>query len=76
MKKIEAIKGNSVYKVMPVIMQQIVFTKKEVQEASGVSVNVISNIINQLVALGIIVPDSTVVKKVIVISGYMTFLWG
>ncbi len=63
MKKIEVIKGNSVYRIMPVIMQQIVFTKKEVQEESGVSVNVVSNIINQLVQLGIIVPDSTVAKK-------------
>ena len=63
MKTIEAIRGNSVYRIMPVIMKQIVFTKKEVQELSGVSVNVVSNIINQLVELDIIVPDSTVVKK-------------
>ena len=63
MKKIEAIKGNSVYRIMPVIMQQIVFTKKEVQEESGVSVNVVSKIINQLVDLGIIITDSTVAKK-------------
>lgn len=63
MKKIEVIKGNSVYRIMPVIMQQIVFTKKEIQEDSGVSVNVVSNIINQLVDLSIIVPDSTVTKK-------------
>lgn len=63
MKKIEVIKGNSVYRIMPVIMQQIVFTKKEVQEESGVSYNAVSNIINQLVDLKIIVPDSTVAKK-------------
>ena len=63
MKTIEAIRGNSVYKIMPVIMKQIVFTKKEVQELSKVSVNVVSNIINQLVELDVIVPDSTVVKK-------------
>ena len=48
---------------MPVIMKQIVFTKKEVQDESGVSVNAVSNIINQLVELGIIIPDSTVIKK-------------
>lgn len=63
MKKIECIKGNSVYRIMPVIMRQIVFTKKEVQDESGVSVNAVSNIINQLVELGIIIPDSTVIKK-------------
>lgn len=63
MKKIEQIKGNSVYRIMPILMKQIVFTKKEVQELSGVSVNVVSNIINQLVDLKILNPDSSVVKK-------------
>lgn len=63
MTKIESIRGNSVYKIMPVIMKQIVFTKKEIQDASGVSVNVTSKVIDQLVELGIIVPDSTKVKK-------------
>lgn len=63
MKTIEEIKGNSVYRIMPVIMKQIVFTKKEVQELSGVSTNVVSKIINQLVDLKVIVPDSTMVKK-------------
>lgn len=63
MKKIESFKGNSVYKIMPVIMRQIVFTKKEVQDESGVSVNVVSNIINKLVEMEILVKDSTVIKK-------------
>lgn len=63
MKAIEAIKGNSVYRIMPVIMKQIVFTKKEVQNLSGVSVNIVSNTINKLVDLGIVIPDSTKVKK-------------
>ena len=63
MKTIEVIKGNSVYRIMPVIMKQIVFTKKEVQEMSGVSINVVSKIINQLVELKVIVPDASVVKK-------------
>ncbi|MGL4374526.1 MAG: Fic family protein, partial [Turicibacter sp.] len=63
MKKIEAIKGNSVYKIMPIVMRQIVFTKKEIQEESGVSVNATSNIINQLVELNILVKDDSVVKK-------------
>ena len=43
---------------MPVIMKQIVFTKKEIQELSGVSPNVVSKIINQLVDLNVIIPDS------------------
>ena len=63
METIKAIKGNSVYRIMPVIIKQIVFTKKEVQEISGVSVNVVSSIINQLVDLKVIVPDPTMIKK-------------
>jgi Fic family protein len=63
MKAIEVIKGNSVYRIMPIIMKQIVFTKKEIQDLSGVSVNIVSNTINKLVDLGIIIPDSTKVKK-------------
>lgn len=63
MEQIRKIKGNSVYRIMPVLMKHIVFTKKEVIAESGVSVNVVSNIIEQLVNLGIVVPDSTVVKK-------------
>lgn len=63
MKTIELIKGNSVYKIMPIIMKQIVFTKKEIQDMSGVSQNVVSKIINQLVELKVIVPDSTIMKK-------------
>ena len=63
MKAIESIKGNSVYKIMPVIKKQIVFTKKEIEEASGVSVNAVSKIIEQLVDLNILVKDPTVMKK-------------
>lgn len=63
MKKIESFRGNSVYKIMPVIMRQIVFTKKEVEEESGVSVNVVSKIINKLVEMEILIKDSSVIKK-------------
>lgn len=63
MEQIRSIKGNSVYRIMPILMRQIVFTKKEVIEESGVSVNVVSNIINKLVEMGIVVPDNTVIKK-------------
>lgn len=63
MNTIKSIKGNSVYRIMPVIMKQIVFTQKEVRELSGVSVNVVSKVLNQLVELGVIVPDPTLGKK-------------
>lgn len=63
METIKAIRGNSVYKIMPVVSNQIVFTKKEIQDYSGVSVNVVSRVIDQLVDLGILVKDSSVMKK-------------
>jgi Fic family protein len=63
MKKISGIRGESIYKIMPVIMKQVVFTKKEVQEQSGVSINVVSNNIAKLIDLGIIEKDTTVTKR-------------
>lgn len=63
MKTIEQIKGSSIYKIMPVIMRQIVFTKKEVALESGVSMNTTSSIINQLVKLGIIEEDRAIYKR-------------
>lgn len=57
------IRGNAVYRIMPAIKKQIVFTKKEIEEASGVSVNSVSKIINELVDIGILVQDSSVMKK-------------
>ena len=61
MDAIKQIKGNSVYKIMPVIFKQIVFTKKELVDASGVSVNVVSKIVDQLVKMGILIKDASVV---------------
>lgn len=63
MKTIEDIKSVSLYKIMPIISKQIVFTKKEIQAATGLSVNTVSKVINQLVDLGILVSDQTVIKK-------------
>ena len=63
MNKVSSFRGESIYKIMPVVMKMVVFTKKEVQIESGVSVNVVSNNINRLVEMGIIEPDSTVIKK-------------
>ena len=62
MKKIEILKSNAVYRIMPAIMRQIVFTKKEIEEESGVSRNTVSNLIDKLVELGILVQDSNYAK--------------
>ena len=63
MQKIKSIKGNSIYRIMPLILKQVVFTKKEIEELSGVSRNVVSNLIDKLVELDIVVPDSNYNKK-------------
>lgn len=63
METIKKIKGNTIYKLMPVIKKQIVFTKKELVDASGVSVNMVSSLVKQLVELQILMPDSSVMKR-------------
>ena len=62
MKKIESLNSNAVYRIMPALMHQIVFTKKEIEEESGVSRNTVSTLIDQLVGIGILVPDNTYPK--------------
>ena len=63
MKTIKLIKGNSIYKIMPIIMRQIIFTKKEIEDISGISKSTVSNVIDQLVELGILKHDSSYAKK-------------
>lgn len=63
MERVKSIKGNSVYRIMPVILKQVVFTKKEVEMESGVSRNVVSNIIGKLVELNIVEEDISFNKK-------------
>ena len=62
MKKIDELGSNAVYRIMHVILKQVVFTKKEIEEESGVSRNTVSTIIDKLVSIGILVPDSTYTK--------------
>lgn len=62
MKKIAALKSSAVYRIMPAIMHQIVFTKKEIEDESGVSRNTVSTLIDKLVELKILVPDSNCAK--------------
>ncbi len=62
MDKIKTLNSNAVYRIMPAMMHQIVFTKKEIEKESGVSRNTVSTLIDQLIELGILVPDSTYAK--------------
>ena len=59
---IETLKSNAIYRIMPAIMHQIVFTKKEIEDESGVSRNTVSTLIDKLEEMGIIVSDSTYAK--------------
>lgn len=61
-KKIAVLKSSAVYRIMPAIMHQIVFTKKEIEDESGVSRNTVSTLIDKLVELKILVPDSNCAK--------------
>ncbi|MCI5967205.1 MAG: Fic family protein [Tenericutes bacterium] len=60
--KIKVLGSNAVYRIMPAILHQIVFTKKEIEEESGVSRNTVSNLIDQLVKLGILEIDDSYAK--------------
>ncbi len=62
MKLIESINSNAIYRIMPAIMHQIVFTKKEIEDESGASRNTVSTLIDKLEEIGIIVKDSTYAK--------------
>ena len=59
---IDKLKSNAIYRIMPSIIHQIVFTKKEIAEESGVSRNTVSMLIDKLESLGILVKDSTYAK--------------
>ena len=62
MEKIEILKSNAVFRIMPAIMHQIVFTKQEIANESGVSRNTVSTLIDKLVDLKILVKDSNYIK--------------
>lgn len=62
MEKIKSLNSNAVYRMMPAMMHQIVFTKKEIEEESGVSRNTVSTLIDQLVEMKILESDSTYPK--------------
>ena len=62
MEKIKALRSNAVYRIMPAMMHQIVFTKKEIEDETGVSRNTISKLVSKLVDIGILVEDSSHAK--------------
>ena len=63
LEKVKVLNSNVIYKIMPSITRQIVFTKKEIEKESGVSRNSVSKLIDKLVDLEILVPVSSYGKK-------------
>src|SRR5574344_1233088 len=62
MNKIKSLNSTSIYRIMPVMMHQIVFTITELSDLSGVSRNTVSRLVDKLVKLNILVPDNTYAK--------------
>ena len=62
MQKIKTLNSNAVYRIMPSLIHQIVFTKKEIEEESGVSRNTVSTLIDELVKIGILEIDDNYAK--------------
>lgn len=60
--KIKILKGSAVYQIMPIITKLVIFTKKEIEEESKLSRNTVSRIIDKLVELNILVPDTNHIK--------------
>ncbi len=63
MDKIKVLNSSLVYLIMPVIMNLIVFTNKEIENQTDISRNTIARILNKLVELEIIEKDNTYAKK-------------
>lgn len=59
---IKSLNSTAIYRIMPAMFHQIVFTKKEIEDETGVSRNTISNLIEELVKLKILVPDQNYAK--------------
>lgn len=62
MQRIKSLNSTAIYRIMPTMMHQIVFTKREVELESGVSRNTVSSLIDRLVEMNILVVDSTHAK--------------
>ena len=70
MTKMETMHSATLYKIMPIILSQVVFTKKELIEMTGLSKSTINRMIQKMEELRDISYDGSVRKKVIVIHVY------
>lgn len=61
--RIKEIGGSSIYKIIPVMMKEVVFTKKFIEEQTGVSSNTLTKNIKKLIEMGILLDVSKGRKK-------------
>lgn len=54
MEAIKVIGGSTIYRIVPLMMKEVVFTKKYIEEQTGVSKNTLTKNINRLIELGIL----------------------
>ncbi len=61
--KIKSFKGSTIYQLMPIISKQVVFTRQELVDLSGVSANAVARTLRQLLDANIIEKDDGFRKK-------------
>lgn len=61
--KIKEFKGNAIYQLMPIITKQVVFTRQELIDFSGLSPNAVVRALKQLLDANIIIKDDSFRKK-------------
>lgn len=63
MAKMETIHSATLYKIMPIILSQVVFTKKELEDMTGLSKSTINRTIQKMEELNVVSYDDSVRKK-------------
>lgn len=63
MKKMESIHSSTLYKIMPIILSQVVFTKRELEDMTGLSKSTIHRTIQKMEELNVVAYDGLARKK-------------
>lgn len=70
----ETIHSATLYKIMPILLSQVVFTKKELEDMTGLSKSTINRTIQKMEELNVVSYDDSVRKRVIVTEVYIMYL--
>ena len=63
MKKMVSIHSSTLYKIMPIILSQVVFTKRELEDMTGLSKSTIHRTIQKMEELNVVAYDGFARKK-------------